>query len=79
MARAKNIRVNEGERVSLTIPRGDLRGDPNFFVSVNGVNYVIPRGQTVQVPVFVAEEYYRSERAKEAFYATSDALLERAK
>ncbi len=79
MARAKNIRVNEGERVSLTVPRGDLRADPNLFISINGRNYVIPRGKTVQVPPAVAEEYYRSEAAKEAFYALSDELLENAK
>ena len=79
MARAKAINTNVSERVPLTIPRGDLKGDPNFFISINGQNYVIPRGKTVQVPPEVAEEYYRSERAKEAFYAMSDELLERAK
>ena len=67
------------ERVKLLIPRGDQRGDPNFFISVNGVNYLIPRGKTVEVPPAVAEEYQRSERAKEAFFAKSDELLERAK
>ena len=79
MARAGAANINVRERVPLTIPRGDLKGDPNFFISINGRNTVIPRGRTVQVPPEVAEEYYRSERAKEAFYATSDALLERAK
>ncbi len=79
MARAKTIRVNEGDRVSLTVPRGDLRADPNLFIGINGRNYVIPRGKTVQVPPAVAEEHYRSEAAKEAFYALSDELLENAK
>ncbi len=79
MARAKTATVSKSDRVPLTIPRGDLKGDPNFFISINGQNYVIPRGKPVQVPVEVAEEYYRSEKAKEAFYALSDELLENTK
>ena len=80
MARAKcTTRINEGDRVSLTIPRGDQRSDPNYFIGINGRNYIIPRGKAVDVPPDVAEEYYRAERAKEAFYATSDELLEKAK
>lgn len=66
-------------RVKITVPRGDVRGDPNYFISVNGKNYLLPRGKTSEVPPEVAEEYYRSEKAKEKFYATSDALLEKAK
>jgi len=79
MARKSTIKINEGERVSITIPRGDQRADPNFFVSINGRNYIIPRGKAVDVPVEVAEEYYRAERAKEAFYATADELQEQAR
>ena len=80
MARAKSsTRINEGERVSITIPRGEQRADPNYFISINGRNFIIPRGKTVDVPQDIAEEYYRAERAKEQFYATSDELLEKAK
>ena len=32
------------ERVEVYIPRGADREDPNFFVAVNGVNYLLPRG-----------------------------------
>ena len=79
MARKTTNKINEGERVSITIPRGDQRADPNYFISINGRNYIIPRGKAVDVPLDVAEEYYRAERAKEAFYATADELLEKAK
>lgn len=66
-------------RVALAIPRGDAKGDPNLFISVGGKNYILPRGKTSEVPPEVAEEYYRSERAKEKYFTTAEALLERAK
>lgn len=75
MATAKT----EKETVKLSIPRGDTRGDPNLFISVNGVNYLLPRGKTSEVPPEVAEEYNRSEKAKEKYYALSDELQQRAK
>jgi len=77
MARAKTVPA--GDRVPLTVPRGDVKGDPNLFISVGGKNYLLPRGKTSMVPPEVLEEYNRSERAKEKFYATSAELLERAK
>ena len=64
-------------RVAVSVPRGELRGDPNLVVTLNGVNYVLPRGKTSEVPEAVAEEFYRAERAKEAFYHTADQLRER--
>ena len=63
-------------RVAVSVPRGEVRGDPNLVVTVNGVNYVLPRGKTSQVPAPVAEEFYRAERAREAFYHTADRLRE---
>ena len=60
-------------RVDLKIPRENGNEDPNFFISINGKNYLIPRGKTVKVPPEVAAEYHRAEAAKEAFYAAVDA------
>ena len=77
MARDANSK-NTG-RVKVAVPRGDVKGDPNLFISVGGRNYLLPRGRTSEVPPEVAEEYYRSERAKEAFFARSDELLKKAK
>lgn len=54
---------NKEKRVKLYIPRGDSHDDPNLFISVNGVNYLLPKGKESLVPAFVAEEYERSQRA----------------
>lgn len=73
---SKPKKSKKDNRVSLFVPRGPERGDPNLFISVNGVNYLLPRGKTSMVPPEVAEEYARAERAKEAFYELSDTLIE---
>ena len=62
------------ERVEVYIPRGADREDPNFFVAVNGVNYLLPRGKKAMVPKFVAEEIGRSERAADIFYENVDGM-----
>lgn len=73
MAARKNTELREG-MVSVTVPRANGNEDPNLFISINGVNYLIPRGKTSVVPAAVAEEYYRSERAKDKFYETAESL-----
>ena len=65
------------DRVELSLPRGGDREDPNLFVAVNGVNYLLPRGKKSRVPRCVAEEIARAERARESLYETVDALLKR--
>ncbi len=65
---------NKDARVEISIPRGAEREDPNLFVGINGVNYLLPRGRKSSVPVAVAEEIARSERARDALDATMDAL-----
>ena len=62
-------------RVGVYIPRGAAHEDPNVFVSVNGVNYLLPRGCESQVPPEVAKELERSARAQEALDRRRDALL----
>ena len=57
MANVKN------ETVSLMIPRVPGDGDANVFVGINGKNYIIPKGKTVQVPKAVADEYHRAMHA----------------
>lgn len=69
---------NEGY-VDLFIPKGYANDEPNFFISVNGKNYLLPKGKTSQVPPCVKEEYDRAMRAQEALDAKSEALLEKAK
>ena len=69
MAVAKKAKANENiaGRVELRIPRSGADDEPNVFISVNGKNWLIPKGKAVYVPPEVAEEYRRSEEAKERF------------
>ena len=46
-------------RVEVTIPRGSEREDPNLFVGINGVSYLLPRGRRSSVPPAVAAEIER--------------------
>ena len=64
--------------VELFIPRGPSVDEPNVVISVNGKNYVLPKGKTSEVPEFVKYEYDRSMRAKEAMDVRSAEMAERA-
>lgn len=61
MAEPKNKATEE--RVELYVDRGNS-DDPNLFIGVNGVNYLLPRGKKSIVPKHVAEEYWRSQEAQ---------------
>jgi len=62
------------KRIDISIPRGSDREDPNLFIAVNGVNYLLPRGKKSSVPKAVAEEYERSERARDALDRQRDEM-----
>jgi len=64
----------EEKRVEVFIPRGSDREDPNLFVGINGVNYLLPRGKKSKVPAAVADEIKRSELAADRFYASIDGM-----
>ena len=64
--------------VELYVPKGYVNDDPNVFISLNGKNYLLPRGKTSRVPLSVKAEYERSQRAQEALDRKSAALLEKA-
>lgn len=64
----------EDKRVEVFVPRGADREDPNLFVGINGVNYLLPRGKKSKVPAAVAAEISRSELAADRFYASIDGL-----
>ena len=55
----------EDDRVEVFIPKGYAGDEPNLFVSVNGVNYLLPRGKKSRVPAHVAYEIKRSLKAQE--------------
>lgn len=54
------------ERVEIFVEKGSAHDEPNLLISINGKNYLLPRGKKSSVPKHVAEEYYRSKRAEEA-------------
>lgn len=71
--------TNNEKRVALTIPRGAANDEPNVFISVNGVGYLLPKGKTSMVPPFVKAEYDRSVAAQNKMDEHVDELLEAAK
>lgn len=60
------------KKVEVMIPRGSDRGDPNLFVAINGVSYLLPRGKKSMVPPEVAAEIKRATAAADKFYETMD-------
>ncbi len=60
------------------IPKGYAVEDPNYYVSINGTAYILPKGKKVEVPDWVAAEIERSNRAQAAWEARSDQLKEAA-
>ena len=57
--------------VEVKVPRGPQNDDPNVFVSVNGVNYLLPRGKTSEV----AQEYFRAQEAQETMERHIEEML----
>lgn len=66
----------KAERVEIYVPRGAQNDDPNQFISVNGVNYLLPKGKKSTVPKEVAEEYNRSIAAQEALDAKKQEMID---
>ena len=56
----------ETEKEEIFIPRVNANDEPNYFVSVNGVNYLLPKGKYSTVPKEVADEIKRSFAAQAA-------------
>lgn len=66
--------MTKTNKVKIRIPKHAANDDPNFYIAINGVNYLIPKGKEVEVPDFVRDEYERSEAAREAFYNTVETM-----
>ena len=66
--------MNE-ERVEVYIPRGGANEEPNLFVAVNGVNYLLPRGKTSLVVPAVAKELERARKAQQHQDSRIDQML----
>ena len=62
------------KRVEIFIPRQSDREDPNLFVGINGVNYLLPRGKKSMVPIAVSAEIERSGHAADIFFENVDGM-----
>ena len=65
---ANTTKTNTEERVDVFVPRGGAHEDPNLYVCINGKEFLIPKGQTSNVPVYVKEAietYYRTQTYQE--------------
>lgn len=74
MAEEKKKETAE-ERVEIYVPAKIGNDDPNLFVSVNGVNYLLPKGKRSMVPKHIAEEIQRSQRAQQKQDEQIDMML----
>lgn len=82
MAETKKAKAEETEveeREDIFIPRGITGEDPNLFVSINGKNFLLPKGKKSNVPSYVAKEIRRSWEAQALGDKTNDQLLEMGK
>lgn len=61
--------------VEVFVPRGGANEDPNLFISVNGVNYLLPRGKKSMVPPEIAYEFNRAQEAQETMDKHIDDML----
>lgn len=66
--------MKDEKMVEVFIPRNAANKDPNFFVGVNGVSYLLPRGKKSLVPAAAAAEILRAQRAEEAMFEAQEAL-----
>ena len=76
---SKAAEAVKDNRVEVFVPKGYANDEPNLFVSVNGVNYLLPKGKKSLVPAFVAAEIERSKRAAEKQDEKMEQMLEASK
>jgi hypothetical protein len=71
--------TNKDERVEVFVPKGLANDDPNLYVSVNGENFLIPKGQVSLVPPHIKAAIERSYGAQAYQEKRSNALIEKTK
>jgi hypothetical protein len=57
------------------IPKGYGNDDPNLYVSINGKNWILPKGKSSTVPKYVADEIRRSWAAQARYDELVDEKL----
>lgn len=60
------------KKVKIHVEKGNLKGNKNAEVAINGVQFIIPKGQDEMVPRCVAEVLENAERQKNAAYAMQE-------
>ena len=76
---APNTEAPKDDKVKIFVPKGYANDEPNLFIGVNGVNYLLPKGKTSVVPKAVAAEFYRAQKAAETRDINSEKMLEASK
>ena len=74
MAKAK-APVNTEGKVKVMLPRAPHGEAQEYFVCINGVGYLVPRGKESFVPPEVAEELDRSNVAVDKMYEDKEQRL----
>ena len=72
-----NVKAPKEERVEVFIPKGIANDDPNLYVSVNGENFLLPKGQVSLVPPHIKAAIERSYGAQAFQEKRSNALIEK--
>ena len=67
------------EMEEIFIPRGYANDEPNLLVSINGHNYLLPKGKKSKVPAHVAREIRRSWKAQDIADQHINEMLEASK
>ena len=75
----ENKTAKAEKREKIFIPKGYANDEPNLFVSVNGVNYLLHKGMESEVPKAVADEVRRSWAAQQKMDQHIDELMEASK
>ena len=78
MSTTETTATDKEKYVDLFVPKGYANDEPNLLISINGKNFLLPKGKASRVPLYVKEELERSQKAQAIFDARSEELLEKA-
>lgn len=77
MADTTKKQTNNAKRVEVRLPRlGGKNANQEEFFSVNFKNYIVRRGETVEIPEELAEVIQNNEKAEEYALRFSDGLTD---
>ena len=71
--------TKKDERVDVFVPKGLANDDPNLYVSINDMEFLLPRGQVSRVPAYVKAAIERSYGAQAMLGTKQHQLAQRLK